>query len=214
MPYFTRVSSRPTTTPSSLATEIPSAATSIVEEAAAILGRQPAVAETSQPGSGVDAIAGPAADVPGFAELQRHVSEALAVFLRMYANPTPVAGREKVLLLAPASPEVSAAVPLLACVGAARPGTTATVSIPFVNDGADVAKVALYSSDFIADTGHQISSVQATFSPRAMSLSPRSRGCSTLQVSIPVQTAPGAYSALVQAVGLGQPCAVVTIRIA
>jgi hypothetical protein len=215
MPYFQRAPLNDRTlpiagTPASEAAS--SAAAPIVEQAAAILDRE-TEKETTAVGSARDRDDGllPIADIPGLADLQKRASEVFAAFLEGFSRPQSLATSN-----APtgaAMPEPSTSVPLVAASPAVKAGDAATVAVKLVNDRVAPADLILYSTDFVSDTGAQIPASQVTFAPRTLALAGRAHGQSQMKISIPAQSAAGIYSALVQAVGLRRPSAVVVLQV-
>ena len=104
-------------------------------------------------------------------------------------------------------------VPLILSEGSTRAGETAKVEVTVAKDGPGEASVTLYSTDFVSDTGFQIPSACATFSPRSVAVDGREPKKSEMRIAIPAQCGRGAYSALVQATGIGRPCAVVVLQV-
>jgi hypothetical protein len=214
MPYFQRAPLNDRTSPSAAGPgpEVASGvAASIVERAGAILDRETA---SQQPtASGVAGVARARegglpsiADIPGLAELQTRASEVFAAFLEGFSRPASLATPG-------AAAPAPATVPLITSQAAARAGEAATVAVKLVNDRAAAANLILYSTDFVSDTGAQIPASQVTFAPRTLVLEGRAHAHAQMKISIPAQSVPGLYSALVQAMGLGRPSAVVVLRV-
>jgi hypothetical protein len=107
----------------------------------------------------------------------------------------------------PSIPVIELAVPIAA-------GTEANLALPLVNDGSRSVNAIPYCTDFISNTGHQIPASQVTFRPRSSPLASGARGVTQLSITVPHQVGAGEYSALVQAMGLAGPLAVVVLRVA
>ncbi len=190
-------------------------ASSIVEQAGAILDRETASQESTANG-----VAGGArdredglvsiADVPGLADLQTRASEVFAAFLEGVSRPASLATSGAPPGAAAPAPTT---VPLITSQAPAKAGQAATVAVKLVNDRAAPANLILYSTDFVSDMGAQIPASQVTFAPRTLVLAARAHGHAQMKISIPAQSAPGLYSALVQAMGLGRPSAVVVLQV-
>jgi len=153
----------------------------------------------------------PIANVPALADLQRRASEVFAAFLEGFARPPSLSTASAPMDAA--SREPATTVPLIAAASAVKAGEAAIVAVKLVNDQGAPANLLLYSTDFVSDRGSQIPASQVVFSPRTLALPGRAHGHSQMKVSIPTQSAPGRYSALVQAVGLGRPSAVVVLQV-
>lgn len=181
----------------------------IVDKAAAILDQETRVSAGSATGGASD----PFALLNGLkdpADIQKQLSQALAALLSTFlqsvriSQPTPVAPRPSL---------VGGTVPLISSDRPAKAGETAKVDVTVAKDGPGEASVTLYSTDFVSDTGFQIPSACATFSPRSVTVNGRASGKSEMRIAIPAQCGRGAYSALVQAMGVGRPCAVVVLQV-
>lgn len=219
MPYFQRPSPFATTLPitDEPGREIASgAAAPIVELATAILDRErvsetaaDAVGGARHPGDGLL----PMLDNPALADLKKRASEVFAAFLEGFARPESLATLGSGAPTGAAMSESSPTVPLVATNQAVNAGQTANITVKLVNDRDAPANLILYSTDFVSDTGSQIPALQVTFSPRTLVLAGHEHGHAQMKVSIPAQSAPGRYSALVQAMGLGRPSAVVVLLV-
>jgi hypothetical protein len=193
----------------------------VVERATAILGRESLSSAAGLAASPQDALAGGLApgalpadvsDLPS--ELQRRASDLLTELLGLFGQSVPIppiglpayAGKA-------ADGNVGLAVPMVGKGQAVKAGDSVKVVLPLRNDAPNAAKVILNSTDFISDGGHVIPALQVTFSPRTLTLDPAGKGQVTVHVAVPPQSAPGAYAALVQAIGLGGPSAVVVLQV-
>jgi hypothetical protein len=184
----------------------------IVEKAAAILDEETRLSAGSPTGGMPGRVTGETSDA--FAQL----SQALAALLNTFLQSVPL---QSVPLSKPAHQPPMAAlpsavgtnVPLILSEGSTRAGETAKVEVTVAKDGPGEASVTLYSTDFVSDTGFQIPSACATFSPRSVAVDGREPKKSEMRIAIPAQCGRGAYSALVQATGIGRPCAVVVLQV-
>jgi hypothetical protein len=218
MPYFQRASLSDRSLPISGAPGsaiVSGASAPIVEQAAAILDR-----ETAQETAGAGVVASgrdrddgllPIADIPGLTDLQKRASEVFAAFLDGFSRPESLATSRAPTGVAHAA--TTTTVPLIEASPAVKAGETATVAVKLVNERIAPTDVILYSTDFVSDTGAQIPALQVTFAPRTLALAGRAHGHAQMKIAIPAQSAPGLYSALVQAVGLGRPSAVVVLQV-
>jgi hypothetical protein len=222
MPYFQRTSLNDRSLPISGApgsAGASGAAAPIVEQAAAILDRETAqeTTGTGGVGSGRDRDDGllPVADLPGLADLQKRASEVFAAFLEGFARPESLATSRAPTDGAPAATTTTTTttVPIIEASSAVKAGQTTTVAVRLVNERNAPTDLILYSTDFVSDTGAQIPALQVTFAPRTLALAGRAHGHAQMKIAIPAQSAPGLYSALVQAVGLGRPSAVVVLQV-
>jgi hypothetical protein len=202
-------------------------ASGIVEKAAAILDSQPlpesapAARQPTLPMRSAELSPSPM-DLSDLGDGQRQLSELLANFLRLSVpsvlpgTPITAASLLKEMPLADAGSMVglrqSVAVIELAVPIAA--GAIASLALPLVNDGPGPVEAVPYCSDFISNTGHQIAAPQVTFLPRKLPLVSGAQGTTELRIAVPEQAGPGKYSALVQAMGLDGPRAVVVLTVA
>jgi hypothetical protein len=181
----------------------------IVDKAAAILDQETRVSAGSAIGGASDSFA----ILNGLkdpADIQKQLTQALAALLGTFlhsvpiSQPTPMVARPSL---------VGATVPLILSESPAKAGDTAKVDVSVAKDGPGEASVTLYSTDFVSDTGFQIPSACATFSPRSVTVDGRESKKSEMRIAIPAQCGAGTYSALVQAIGVGRPCAVVVLQV-
>jgi hypothetical protein len=203
MPYFRRGEGVEAGLPA-VAAAVPSSVNGIVEKAAAILDGQPLP------------------EINHLSDPQQRLSQLLASFLQVFAPasvPTaanaepslmkeiPSANASSMGVSRPSIPVIEVAAPITA-------GSVASLVLPLVNDGPSSVDAVPYSTDLISSTGHQIAAPQVTFLPRRLPLASGAHGTTELRVAIPEQTGPGKYSALVQAMGLDGPRAVVVLTVA
>jgi hypothetical protein len=74
-------------------------------------------------------------------------------------------------------------------------------------------QVSFYSSDLLSDSGASIPSFAISFEPAMLNLGSRQQGVVTANIDVPPQAIPGSYSGLVQAAGLAQVKAVITVEV-
>jgi hypothetical protein len=194
----------------------------IVEKAAAILEQETRASAVPTAGGmsaplALPPLALPALALPnggkGPADIQKQLSQALAALLNAFLQSVPISE------LAPRAPTAAhpslagATVPLVSSESPTKAGETAKVDVTVAKDGPGEASLTLYSTDFVSDTGFQIPSACATFSPRSVTVDGGESKKSEMRIAIPAQCGRGAYSALVQAMGVGRPCAVVVLQV-
>jgi hypothetical protein len=181
----------------------------IVDKAAAILDQEPRVLAGSAPGG----MSNPLAlldGVTGGGDIQKQLSQALAALLNAFGQSVPMSQQTPTA----ARPSlVGATVPVICSESPTKAGQTARVQVTVGKDVAGQASLTLYSTDFVSDTGFQIPSACATFSPRTITVDGVDSKKSEMRIAIPAQCGRGAYSALVQAMGAGRPCAVVVLQV-
>ncbi len=184
-------------------------ASDIVDKAAAILDQEQRVPAGSVPGG----MSNPLAlldGATGAGDIQKQLSQALAALLNAFLQSVPMAQRTPTAVR-PAL--IGATVPVIGSESPAKAGETARVQVTVAKDGPGPSSLTLYSTDFVSDTGFQIPSACATFSPRSITVDGLDSQKSEMRIAIPAQCARGAYSALVQAMGAGRPCAVVVLQV-
>lgn len=190
-----------------------SAAAAIVDRAAAILEREAGRDSANPPTSARRAGNGDLIPAASLADLQKYVTATLEDLLRLVGQFAPVAQSEQQKTAGNRAASALAAVPVIQPARSAKASEAMTVTVALVNEGAAPISFIFYSTDFVSDNGHQIPAVQVSFSPRVLALTARAQGQSEMTVAVPAQSAAGTYSALVQATGLGRPCAVVVIQV-
>jgi hypothetical protein len=104
-------------------------------------------------------------------------------------------------------------VPVLSSAAPVEAGRDASVTIRVANEEGEPTEAALYCSNFIGDSGYDIPSLRATFSPRMATIAPNSEAAFQIRLAIPQQTPPGVYSGLVQAAGTRYVKAVVSFQV-
>jgi hypothetical protein len=104
-------------------------------------------------------------------------------------------------------------VPLLRCVAPAAAGKPATGYVRVSNDEASAMEVSLYVSNFIADSGYELSSIRVGVSPRRASVPAKGEVEFVVTIDVPGQTPPGMYSGLIQATGCKYVKAVLMLEV-
>jgi hypothetical protein len=104
-------------------------------------------------------------------------------------------------------------VPLMRCESPVQAGSQARAILTVGNEEAIPANVALYCTNFVADSGYEIPSLRVSVSPRQATIA--ANGEATFQITIVVsqQTPTGIYSALVQAMGAKYVKAVLSLEV-
>jgi hypothetical protein len=104
-------------------------------------------------------------------------------------------------------------VPLIRCVAPVGAGENARASLQVANDELEAVEVTLYSTNFVADTGHEIPSLRVTVLPRRATVPARGSVSFEIAIAVPMQAAAGAYSGLVQVMGSKYVKAVLSVEV-
>lgn len=80
-------------------------------------------------------------------------------------------------------------------------GTDALVCLRIANEDPTPCELSLYSSNFVADRGYDISASHVVFTPRVVTIPAQSEANFEIKVRVPRQAPPGIYSGLVQVMG-------------
>jgi hypothetical protein len=104
-------------------------------------------------------------------------------------------------------------VPLLHAAAPVLAGGEGSASLTIMNEEASPSDVSLYSSNFVADSGYEIPSLRVTFSPRRLTIPAGQQATFQIRVTVPMQTPPGIYSGLVQAMGTKYVKAVLSVEV-
>jgi hypothetical protein len=150
-----------------------------------------------------------------------HASELYTIGSELVRSAVSILAREverlPVDVGAPRSSAATAAyepqVPLLRCDAPVAAGTAASATIRVSNDESSATVVALYASNFIADSGYEIAALQVGFAPRALTIEAGSSAAFTATITLGMQTPPGLYSGLVQATGCKYVKAVLMLEV-
>jgi hypothetical protein len=92
-------------------------------------------------------------------------------------------------------------------------GGTTSIPLRLENLENHPINVSFYSSDLLSDGGGSIPSFAISFDPTTLDIGACHQAVVTAKVDVPTQAVPGAYSGLVQAVGLSGVKAVITVEI-
>lgn len=92
-------------------------------------------------------------------------------------------------------------VPLVGITAPVAPGETARVTLTVANEESAPADVSLYSTNFVADHGHELPSLRVTILPRATVIPAQGRATFEVSIAVPQQTLKGSYCGLIQAHG-------------
>jgi hypothetical protein len=99
------------------------------------------------------------------------------------------------------SPAAVDTVPLLQCDAPVQAGSEARAVLTVSNQEATPSDVTLYCTNFVADSGHEISALRVTFSPRIATIPAHGTATFHIKIAVSQQAAAGIYSALIQAMG-------------
>jgi len=92
-------------------------------------------------------------------------------------------------------------VPLIRAAGPARAGGVASATLQITNEDGVPARVTLYSTNFVADSGYELPSLLFSATPRVATIAPGGAATFEVILKVPAQAPPGAYSGLIQAAG-------------
>jgi hypothetical protein len=113
-----------------------------------------------------------------------------------------------------ATPAPAADAPTIALPGDVRPGSSGTVPFSLENDGETAtAEFVIQATDLVNAKGHKIPAGHVTFDPSKLRIPPHDRESITINVAVPVGTAPGTYSGLVLASKLERLRAVLVVNV-
>lgn len=177
----------------------------IVRRAEAILGQQApgqAPGKAGAPGGGAGALA----DLPGLHQ------RALALVNDLFATLGAGGGGRPPAGLPGGLPLPVTSLPWLPGLPGAA-GQRLQVPLTVDNPLGRPLELGLYSTDLLSDAGRSIPAHLVSFDPPRLTLGPGERAGVTARIDVPLQTIPGAYSGLVQAVGLPASKTVITIEI-
>jgi hypothetical protein len=104
-------------------------------------------------------------------------------------------------------------VPLIQGAAPVSAGSEARASLVVVNEEPTPSEVALYCSDFISDSGHEIPSLRVSVVPRRTTIAVGGKTIFEIKIAVPQQTPPGNYSTLIQAMGCKYVKAVLSIEV-
>ena len=104
-------------------------------------------------------------------------------------------------------------VPLLQCEAPVQAGTEARAVLTVSNEETTPSEVTLYCTNFVADSGHDLSALRVTFSPRKVTIPPGGEVTFQIRIAVPPQVAAGIYSGLIQAMGSRYVKAVLSLEV-
>jgi hypothetical protein len=104
-------------------------------------------------------------------------------------------------------------VPLLQCEAPVQAGTEARAVLTVSNEETTSSDVTLYCTNFVADSGHDLSARRVTFSPRKVTIPAGSEATFQIRIAVPLQMATGVYSGLIQAMGSRYVKAVLSLEV-
>lgn len=104
-------------------------------------------------------------------------------------------------------------VPLILALAPVRPGERALATVRIANEEAAPARVTLYSSNFITDSGYELGSLMVSVEPRVAEIAPGAEASFDVEVAVPTLAPAGFYSGLVQAAGTKYLKAVITFEV-
>ena len=73
--------------------------------------------------------------------------------------------------------------------------------------------VALYCTNFVADSGHVLRALRVAVSPRRATIAPNGEATFQITIAVPQQTPAGTYSGLIQAMGTKYVKAVLSLDV-
>ena len=104
-------------------------------------------------------------------------------------------------------------VPLLQCEAPVQAGAEARAILTITNEETTASDVTLYCTNFVADSGHDLSALRVTFSPRKVTIPPGSEATFQIRIAVPPQIGTGVYSGLIQAMGSRYVKAVLSLEV-
>jgi hypothetical protein len=104
-------------------------------------------------------------------------------------------------------------VPLIRCLAATPAGAAAHASLTIANEESTSSDVALYATNFVADSGYEIPSLRVSIAPRHRTIPPNGTATFDITIAISQQTPPGTYSGLIQAMGSKYVKAVLSVEV-
>ena len=104
-------------------------------------------------------------------------------------------------------------VPQLQCEAPVQAGSEARAILTVGNEEATPSDVALYCTNFIADSGYELPALKIAVSPRRETIPPGGEATFQIRIAVPQQTPAGTYSGLVQAMGTKYVKAVLSVEV-
>jgi hypothetical protein len=150
------------------------------------------------------------------------ISQASAILAREVAR-LPWAAKPRDVMAASSAPSKQASsesteiyqlqVPLLSCAAPVNAGGEASATLNVANEEDIASDVTLYSTNFIADSGHEIPSLRVTIVPRSVTIPAKAQAAFEIKVAVSQQTTAGIYSGLIQAMGSKYVKAVLSVEV-
>jgi hypothetical protein len=148
--------------------------------------------------------AAPAQGLPDMDALRRQGHELLEVLLTTFTpGMSPSTG----------GAALGDQVPLLRCPAPVQAGDDACATMRVANDEGTSSDVALYCTNFVADSGYEIPSLRVTVSPRRTTIPAKGEASFEIKISVSQQTPAGIYSGLIQAMGSKYVKAVLSVQV-
>ena len=104
-------------------------------------------------------------------------------------------------------------VPLVRCLAPVQAGQDASATMRVANDEPTPSEVALYCTNFVADSGYEIPSLRVTVSPRRITIPANGEAAFEIKIAVSQQTPAGIYSGLIQAMGCKYVKAVLSVEV-
>jgi len=104
-------------------------------------------------------------------------------------------------------------VPLLRCVAPVQAGSEGRATMRVANDEETPSNVALYCTNFVADSGYEIPSLRVTVSPRTVTIPAKGDTTFEIKIAVSQQTPAGIYCGLIQAMGSKYVKAVLSVEV-
>jgi hypothetical protein len=104
-------------------------------------------------------------------------------------------------------------VPLISCAAPVAAGQAGIATMRVANDEDAPSDVALYCTNFVADSGYEIPSLRVTVSPRRTTIPAKGEAAFEVKIAVPQQAPAGIYSGLIQAMGSKYVKAVLSVAV-
>ena len=104
-------------------------------------------------------------------------------------------------------------VPLIRCVAPVQSGGEGRVTMRVANEEDTPSEVALYCTNFVADSGYEIPSLRVTVSPRRVTIPAKGHADFEIKIAVPQQAPAAIYSGLIQAMGSKYVKAVLSVEV-
>jgi hypothetical protein len=104
-------------------------------------------------------------------------------------------------------------VPLIQCAAPVQAGSSARATFRVANDENTQSDVALYCTNFVADSGYEIPSLRVNVTPRRATIPAKGEVPFEITIAVSQQTPTGIYSGLIQAMGSKYVKAVLSVQV-